>query len=69
MTEKLTQLQKLRGALVDRRREEAHSLTSEHEDERIKTLGHLHLAIEALDAVIKTEPANVETVIIAGPPP
>jgi hypothetical protein len=59
-TEKLADLQKLREELVERRREEANRLSA-HSDEGTKMLGHLHLAIEALDAVIETEPPNVNT--------
>jgi hypothetical protein len=63
MTAKLADLQKLRAALVERRREESHSLTSEHDEERIKMVGHLHLAIEALEAVIQSEPADVNAML------
>jgi hypothetical protein len=59
-TEKRANLQKLREELVERRREEANRLSA-HSDEGIKMLGHLHLAIEALDAVIEVESPNVNT--------
>jgi hypothetical protein len=58
MSEPLAELQKLREELVARRSEEAREVKGAHDDERIKTLGHLHLAIEALDAVIAKEPAS-----------
>jgi len=66
MPEVLAKLQKLRAALLERRRDEAHSSISEHEEERIKTLGHLHLAIEAIDEVIKTEPDEVDRASLRG---
>ena len=62
MTEKLLNLQKLREELVERRREEAQALTTQARGvdpldrvERMKVLGQLHLAIEAVDAILKTE--------------
>jgi hypothetical protein len=59
MTEKLSNLQELREELVERRREEAQALTTQARGvdpldrvERMKVLGQLHLAIEAVDAIL-----------------
>ena len=42
----------LRAKMVERRRQEAYYIGSAHNDERIAKIVSVHLAIEALDAVI-----------------
>ena len=74
MTEKLSNLQKLREELVERRREEAQALTTQARGvdpldraERMKVLGQLHLAIEAVDAILKTELVDDVTTMVEYP--
>jgi hypothetical protein len=45
-------LKAIRAELVQRRRLEAYLLGDESHDERIKLLASVHMAIEAMDAVI-----------------
>lgn len=48
----VSELQELRDALVERRVHDAYLVASAHNDERLEKLVRVHLAIEALDAVI-----------------
>ncbi len=61
-------LKALRAELVERRRKEAYLIGSAHHDERIEKLVQVHLAIEAIDAVIadgKDEPDTDVSAFIA----
>ena len=51
-TKTISNLKKLREELVDRRRREAYGIGGPDNDERIGKVGHVHLAILAIDAVI-----------------
>ncbi|MET4701925.1 hypothetical protein ABIE65_004974 [Constrictibacter sp. MBR-5] len=52
MLKTIDDLKTLRAELVERRREEAYRIGSAQHDEGIEKAGQVHLAIEAIDAVI-----------------
>jgi hypothetical protein len=52
-TKTIAHLTKLRAELVDRRRQEAYWIDGPHHDERIEKVAYVHLAIQAVDAVIQ----------------
>ena len=52
MSKTIDDLKALRAELVERRRKEAYYIGGAHHDERIALVAQVHLAIEAIDAVI-----------------
>ena len=52
-TKTIADLTKLRAELVDRRRQEAYGIGGPHDDEIIEKVAYVHLAIQAVDAVIQ----------------
>lgn len=64
-TKTIADLKKLREELVDRRRQEAYWVGGAHDDERIEKVAYVHLAIQAVEAVIAEgwddEPSGAST--------
>jgi hypothetical protein len=53
MAKTIDDLRAIRAELLERRRSEAYHISGPHQEERIEKVARLHIAIDAIDAVIK----------------